>query len=369
MMESSAIRVVSLFSGCGGTDLGFEGGFTYLSKRYPRTRFKTVWANDINEFACETFRKYFGDVIKCSDVTRTDFKKIPDCDVILGGFPCQDFSVIWKRRGINSDRGSLYRFFAESVKAKRPKVFLAENVKGLLSANGGGAIMQICRDFHELGYRLYVDCYNFADYGLPQLRERVLITGVREDIKQDFVKPEPVCTAQSYRTASEALEGVRKVKANNEPLRILERTKKFIALIPEGGNFKDVDVDHELYVKGMISHVYRRLHSKKPATTIIAGGGGGTWGYHHSEPRPLTNRERARLQGFPDSFEFVGSITEVRRQIGNAVPPAGIYPFARQIERLFFLGEQPKIVNNRLSSFRYRYPAGQLLFKELAPAL
>ena len=105
--------------------------------------------------------------------------------------------------------------------------------------------------------------------------------------------------------------------------------------IPEGGNFTDIPKDDPLYVKGMISHVYRRINRSEPAKTIIAAGGGGTWGYHYPEPRPLTNRERARLQSFSDDFIFKGNITEVRRQIGNAVPPEGVRPLAKRLIPLF----------------------------------
>ena len=115
-----------------------------------------------------------------------------------------------------------------------------------------------------------------------------------------------------------------------------------LELIPEGGNFTDIPKDHPLYVKGMISHVYRRIHRNEPAKTIIAAGGGGTWGYHYPEPRPLTNRERARLQSFPDDFKFMGNITEVRRQIGNAVPPVGVRAVAKRLMPLF-IGEYTPI--------------------------
>ena len=115
-----------------------------------------------------------------------------------------------------------------------------------------------------------------------------------------------------------------------------------LELIPEGGNFRDIPKDNPLYVKGMISHVYRRIKLDEPAKTIIAAGGGGTWGYHYPEPRPLTNRERARLQSFPDDFEFFGSVAEVRRQIGNAVPPEGVRMLAKRLKPLFS-GEYEKV--------------------------
>ena len=133
------------------------------------------------------------------------------------------------------------------------------------------------------------------------------------------------------KTSKQALEGVKSVPYNNEHQNILKRTIEKLKLIPPGGNFTSIPKDSPHYVKGMISHVYRRLHPDEPSKTIIAAGGGGTWGYHYSEPRPLTNRERARLFGYPDDFIFEGSIADVRRQIGNSVPPVGIYPISEHI--------------------------------------
>ena len=325
-------KIVSIFSGCGGLDLGFHlEGFT------------TVWANDFCEWAVASFRKYFGDVINLGDITQinpyTD-KSIPDCDLILGGFPCQDFSVIWKQPGLQGKRGGLYRNFLEFVDAKKPKAFVAENVKGLLTANKRKAIDVIMKDFENIapGYLVKPHLYDFADYGVPQHRERLLIVGIRMDTEFNFIHPVPTHgegRPRPYRTAGEAIEGALEAKYNNEHMKCLDKTRRMLELIPEGGNFADIPKDHELYVKGMISHVYRRLHRDEPSKTIIAAGGGGTWGYHYSEPRPLTNRERARLQTFPDDFEFVGSVAEVRRQIGNAVPPEGVRALARALLPLF----------------------------------
>lgn len=351
--------IISLFSGCGGLDLGFEqvGGY------------QTVWANDFKHEACESFRRHFGDVIVEGDVEAIDpytDPTIPACDLILGGFPCQDFSIIWKQPGLDGSRGNLYKSFLRFVDAKKPLAFVAENVKGILTANGRRAIKQIIEDFQNIepGYVVIPHLYNFADYGVPEFRERVLIVGIRSDTGFDFHHPRPTHGVGEgllpYVTVGEAFQGVENVPYNNEHLRIKERTAHVISLIPEGGNFTDIPVDSPYYVHGMISHVYRRIHRNEPSKTIIAQGGGGTWGYHYPENRPLTNRERARIQSFPDDFVFVGNTTEVRRQIGNAVPPVGVHAVAEALRPLFEgnyerIDLQAKLQELRNMPFAQRY--------------
>jgi DNA (cytosine-5)-methyltransferase 1 len=323
--KNKKIKAVSLFAGCGGLDLGFT-----------QEGFDIIWANDYDHWACETYKRNFGAHVVEGDITALDLKKIPRADIILGGFPCQDFSMLWKRGGINADRGNLYRYFVNIVKASEPKMFIAENVRGLLSANGGNAIKQIVADFAKTGkhgFDVEVHPINFANYGAAQLRERVLIVGVNKKYGKKFKLPEPTRNEKNWMTAKEALKGVEKASHNNEHQNITPKTREMLKLIPAGGNFASIPKNHRLYVKGMISHVYRRLDPERPSTTIIAGGGGGTWGYHFKEPRPLTNRERARLFGYPDNFVFEGSITEVRRQIGNSVPPVGIRPIANAVQK------------------------------------
>jgi len=325
-------EVLSLFSGCGGLDYGFH-----------LAGYKTVWANDINEWAVRTFERNFGKVINSEnieDINPLNNTAIPNCDLIIGGFPCQDFSIIWKQPGLDGNRGNLYKNYLRFIEAKKPKAFVAENVKGLLTANDGRAIKQIIEDFSNIGtgYMVKIQLYNFAEYGVAQLRERVIIVGIRLDQKFNFIHPLPSHGPRANRpffTAGEALTNVEAVLYNNEHQKIADKTRQLLEKIPEGGNFKDVPISDPLYVKGMISHVYRRIHRSEPAKTIIAAGGGGTWGYHYPEPRPLTNRERARLQSFDDNFIFEGSITEVRRQIGNAVPPLGVYSLAKTLLPLF----------------------------------
>ena len=249
--------VVSIFSGCGGLDLGFhmEG-------------YETIWANDFAEWAVKSFARNFGDVIKYGDITQinpyTD-KTIPDCDLVLGGFPCQDFSIIWKQPGLNGKRGGLFRHFAEFVDAKKPKAFVAENVKGLITANKGKAIETIVKDFESIapGYVVKPHLYNFAEYGVPQFRERVLFVGIRIDTGFDFVHPKPTHgpnASQPYFTSGQALKDVEKVPDNNEKINIKEKTRKMLELIPEGGNFKDVPKDkldeaiHKLVKDTIIKH-------------------------------------------------------------------------------------------------------------------
>ncbi len=333
MITQEKPKIVSLFSGCGGLDLGFH-----------QAGYQTVWANDYEHFACQTFNKNFGEnIIVEGDIERIDpfrDKSIPDCDLILGGFPCQDFSMIWKQPGLNGKRGNLYKSFLRFVEAKKPKAFIAENVKGLLSANNRKAIQQIIEDFENIipGYILTPKLYNFAEYGVPQFRERVLIVGVRVDTGFNFKHPRPTHGPKGinpYVTAGEAIFNANSVPFNNEHAKIADKTRELLKLISEGGNFTDIPKDNPLYVKGMISHVYRRLKLDEPSKTIIAAGGGGTHGYHYPEPRPLTNRERARLQSFPDDFIFEGSIADVRKQIGNAVPPKGVNELAKSLFPLF----------------------------------
>lgn len=344
-------KILSLFSGCGGLDLGFK-----------QAGYDIVWANDFEHWSCETYRKNFGDHIHEGSIVDVDFSETPEADIITGGFPCQDFSMIWKRGGIETDRGNLYRYFVNAVDLKRPRVFVAENVKGLLSANNQQAVQQIVEDFAKVGYKVHFDLYNFAEYGAPQLRERVLIVGIRHDLEYTFKKPEPLFTEENFVTAGQALKGVKSVPHNNEHQQIKEKTREMLKLIPEGKNFSAIPKDSPYYVKGMISHVYRRLDRNRPSTTIIAGGGGGTWGYHYEEPRPLTNRERARLFGYPDDFIFEGSITQVRKQIGNSVPPVAAKVLAEHLMPAFWANSR-SVINNKSEVDYRQFISGRLVSK------
>lgn len=335
MSENSKFGIFSTFTGGGGLDIGFHGDFYFLDRYFKPLPFETKVAIDINQDAINSLNaneKYFRGInAVCDDITKHDPKqyKSGDYDVLIGGFPCVTFSIVGKQAGVKDDiNGLLYERFASYIEHLKPKVFLAENVKGMLSANKGEAIKIIKRRFEIDGYRLKIYLVNFADFGVPQLRERVLFVGVRNDIETDFVPPE-FTHKGSHVTAGEAFAGINVNCPNNIKMNQNTKTVEMLKAIPEGGNFKDLPA--HLSIKGLMSNIYRKLDRNKPSYTLIASGGGGTWHYHYEEPRALTNRERARLQTFPDDYIFQGSITEVRRQIGNAVPSAGAHPFAERI--------------------------------------
>ena len=322
-ISSRPYSAISMFSGCGGLDLGAIAAGV-----------KVRWANDWDAPTVETYRKNLGDHIVLGDARRLEPPKEP-CDVLVAGPPCQDFSTLWTHEGALTPRGNLYREVARFLAALAPPAFVLENVRGLLSANEGRAWMIVRSALRSpsralnLGngprYDITATMVNFADLGVPQMRERLIVVGFRSDLGiRPISIPRPFVGA--HRTVGEALDGVPLPpfgEANHDLHNDQPDVRDRLALIEPGDNYESIPEGHRLAVKGLISHVYRRLHPDQPAYTIVADGGGGTMGYHHKEPRSLTNRERARLQTFPDDFLFEGSIREVRRQIGNAVPPLG----------------------------------------------
>ncbi|AXK48574.1 DNA (cytosine-5-)-methyltransferase [Aliarcobacter trophiarum LMG 25534] len=342
-------KIFSTFTGAGGLDIGFHGDFDFLGKYFTKLPFTTEYALEYNKDAINSLdknKKYFKNTkLLHKDITENIEKEVlkykPKIyDVFLGGFPCVTFSVVGKQEGLKNDKdGQLYESFAKYVERLQPKVFIAENVKGILSANKGEAVKIIKKRFELDGYKLKIFLVNFADFGVPQLRERVLFIGIRNDIKTEFIPPE-FTHKNNHITSKEAFKNLPKNCIHTQHLKVSDKVVERLKHIPQGKNFKAVE-NTPYAIKGLMSNIYRRLHEDEPAYTVIASGGGGTWGYHFKEHRPLTNRERARLQSFPDDYNFQGSTTEVRRQIGNAVPPVGIYHFA---ERIAFLlkGETPQ---------------------------
>ncbi|MFP4351863.1 MAG: DNA cytosine methyltransferase [Puniceicoccaceae bacterium] len=287
--------VVSLFSGCGGMDLGFQGGFDFLGGHYPRLPFEIVWANDFSKAACGTYAANLGHPIHVGDVW-DHMDSLPEtADVVVGGFPCQDISINGKRAGVSGKRSGLYRAMVETIRRTRPKVFVAENVKGLLLEYNRSSLHQVYHDFSALGYRVSYGLYRSADYGVPQLRERVFIVGTRPDVG-DFTPPPPTHSQYEWVSAEQAIGDLENCEKNSETSHIWSLARKS----PEQGS--------------------RRLKADRPGHTIRAECHGNIQ-FHYRLPRRISMREAARIQSFPDSFRFESGLRETERQIGNAVPP------------------------------------------------
>ena len=289
------MRIVSLFSGAGGFDLGMI-----------RAGHEIVWANDYFDDACETYRQNIGGHIVCGDITKIDFFSVPDCDGVIGGFPCQGFSIANKKKKKEDPRNVLYLEYLRALKEKRPKFFIAENVRGILSLDGGAVFNSIVQDFMDTGYKVQYQLVNASCFGVPQNRHRVFIFGVRDDL--DYVpkfalKPTHGKGLKPVNTIGDALAGIPEPEEDHNLLNHVY--SKF-----------------KLKNNGYINH--REVNPNKPAPTVTARGdtkGGAMINHHPKNHRRLSVRETAVVQTFPLGFEFVGNMTSAYMQIGNAVPP------------------------------------------------
>lgn len=321
-----------IFNGPGGLGLGAK---LAKIKGRPEYSIEHAWANDIDESACATYRRnIFNDdpnasVYHCP-VQELDVDSLSEIDAFAFGFPCNDYSIVGEQKGMSGDYGPLYTYGVKIINRFNPKFFVAENVGGLQSANDGKAFVNILIDLANAGihgYRLTPHLYKFEEYGIPQNRHRIIIVGIRDDLGLDYKIPVPT-TKSNPRTAKQALEEppIPETADNHEMTRHVSKVIEMLRHIPPGENawYEGIPEHLRLNVKGArLSQIYRRLDPNKPAYTVTGSGGGGTHVYHWEEPRALTNRERARLQSFPDDFVFVGSKEKVRQQIGMAVPPMG----------------------------------------------
>ena len=285
--------VVSLFSGCGGMDLGFLGGFGFGGCRYGRLPFEIVWANDNDALACKTYAANFGDKhLQRGSVVDVMDTLPSSADVVIGGFPCQDVSINGQRSLAQGERTILYQRMIEVIQRCRPKAFVAENVKGLLMSHGRPFFNCMIEDFQLPGYTVGHRLYLAADYGVLQMRERLFIVGVRGD--QPFKHPEPL--PDDRMTAAQALQDLEDADEDRARSHIWSKARRS----PEQGD--------------------RRLRADKPATTIRAEHHGNVQ-WHYKLNRRISLREAARLQSFPDTFNFACAMRATERQIGNAVPP------------------------------------------------
>jgi DNA (cytosine-5)-methyltransferase 1 len=324
-------RKGELFCGPGGLALGAKRA-RVVDANGEEYRIEHLWANDYNESACRTYRRNICEnpddpsVIAC-DVRELDIEKLPKIDALAFGFPCNDYSVVGEHKGMDGEYGPLYSYGVKVLNIHEPMFFVAENVGGLQSANEGRAFIQILKELSEAGrgYDIVPHLYKFEEYGVPQTRHRIIIVGIRKDLNLKFKVPAPT-TRDQYITAKEAITDppIPEDAPNHEFTRHNPKTVEMLKHIPPGENAWYEGIPEELRLKvkrARMSQIYRRLHPDQPSYTVTGSGGGGTHVYHWEEPRALTNRERARLQTFPDDFVFEGTKENVRQQIGMAVPP------------------------------------------------
>lgn len=330
MKNNTVFRMGELFSGPGGIACGAR----MAKSDDGRFSIKHAWASDFDADTCSTYTKNIcnGDNsnVYCEDVRSLDISKLGKIDAFAYGFPCNSFSNVGEHQGLDDDKfGMLYWYGIEVLKMYQPDWFLAENVSGMKSAGAGKHFKQILKDMEEVGYVLVPHMYKFEKYGIPQTRHRIIIVGIRKDLDEKGIKfhvPSPEPYKNIDISARTALENIPVDASNNEVRKLNAKVKERLSYIKPGENVWNADMPEELRIntKTKISQIYRKLDPDKPSYTVTAAGGGGTFMYHWSdEQRELTNRERARIQTFPDDYEFVGKYSSVRKQIGMAVPPKG----------------------------------------------
>lgn len=314
------LRVASLFCGCGGTDLGLLGGFVFDGHYYQRNGFEIVYANDFDNNACQIFEENFKLPTDRRNIQDIEAEELPEFDILTGGFPCQSFSIVAqnpKRLGVKDDKGRLFFDMCRILRFRQPLAFIAENVKGILSANKGEAFPLILDEFERSGYRVVYQLINSAQFGVPQKRERVIIVGFRNDLGLSFDFPEPIINEnEHFRPLSIALEtevdakyffseravqGMLKNRNNMNKGRAQDITKPCNTVGSHLAKVSLNSTDPVLYVDGR----YRRF----------------------------TPREVARIQSFPEDFVLSGSEAAQYRALGNAIPPVMLWYVAAEIER------------------------------------
>ena len=313
------LKVASLFCGCGGTDVGLLGNFDFLGKHYASNNMEIVYANDIDDNACRIFEENFGIKPDNRDIRQINSNELPDFDILTGGFPCQSFSIIAqnpKRLGVKDDRGKLFFEMCRVLRDKQPKCFIAENVKGLLTANQKSAFPLIMEEFKNSGYDVKHMVLNSANYGVPQKRERVIIVGFRKDLKIDFTFPNQVITDEDL------FVPLKKVIENSvdEKYYFSDRAVEGMMKKREKMN-KGRAQDIEKPCNTVGAHLAKvSLNSTDPVLML------------ENRYRRFTPREVARIQSFPEKFELVGSESAQYRALGNAIPPVMIWYVANKVQ-------------------------------------
>lgn len=313
------LKAVSLFCGCGGTDVGMEGGFEFLGTEYVSNNIDIVFANDIDEKALDIFENNFSSHAFSGDIKNLDYEKIPDHDILTGGFPCQSFSIVAQnppRLGIKDEKGELFFEMCKILREKKPTVFIAENVKGILSANQKKAFPLIIKEFEDSGYHVAWKLLNSSDFGIPQKRERVFIVGFRYKkhfkkftfplvkkkmaVLLDVIFPESEIESKYY-FSERAVQG------------LINSNKKM-------NKGRAQDITQPCNTVG--AHLAKvSLNSTDPVLCL------------NDRYRRFTPREVARIQSFPDSFKLVGSESSQYKALGNAIPPVMFWHLIQEVKK------------------------------------
>ena len=316
----ASLKVASLFCGCGGTDVGLLGGFDFLGDNYAKNPMEIVYANDIEESACRIFEENFGVIPDRRDIRTVPASEIPEIDVLTGGFPCQSFSIVAqnpKRLGYKDERGMLFFEMCRILREKQPKCFIAENVKGLLSANKGEAFPLIISEFEKSGYQVTHKLINAAAFGVPQKRERVIIVGIRNDLGFKYEFPNDVLTEDEYAVLGSVVENRvdEKYFFSEKAVQGMRAAKR------DMNKGRAQDLNKPCNTVG--SHLAKvSLNSTDP---VLLDGG---------RYRRFTPREVARIQSFPESFKLIGVEGAQYRALGNAIPPVMFWYVSHQLCQL-----------------------------------
>lgn len=312
------LKVASLFCGCGGTDVGLLGDFEFLGNHYASNNLEIVYANDIDDNACNIFKENFGIEPDNRDIREVTSDEIPEFDILTGGFPCQSFSIIAqnpKRLGVKDERGKLFFEMCRILREKQPKCFIAENVKGILTANKKSAFPLIIKEFEESGYDVSYSILNSANYGVPQKRERVIIVGFRKDLGIKFEFPDVIVQDE------EAFTPLREVIENEVDEKYFFSQRAVDGMMKKRDSMnkgRAQDITKPCNTVG--AHLAKvSLNSTDPVLMV------------NERYRRFTPREVARIQSFPESFELVGSEAAQYRALGNAIPPVMFWYVARTV--------------------------------------
>ena len=313
------LKAVSLFAGCGGTDVGLEGNFYFLNRYYAKNSIQIIYANDFEKSACNIYSQNFSHKIDCRDIKTVD--TIPEHDLLVAGFPCQSFSILAQnppRLGYQDERGKLFFEVVRFLKKYQPKYFVCENVKGILSADKGKTFQLIIHNLSEAGYKVKYQVINSADFGVPQKRLRVFIVGVRNDIGIEYVFPKPTTSEDNYSTIRQVLENHvdKKYWFSEKAVQGMKASNKKSKSIMNKGRAQNIDAPCNT-VTAHLSKV--SLNGTDPVL------------YIENRYRRFTPREVARIQGFPEEFILNETDTNVYKALGNAISPVVAWYIIRGI--------------------------------------